>query len=56
MVNHRMTYAENKKELIIPIVCCLLLTSVVSAIVLAFVNPTGFKKLEQKEPEKVEQE
>ena len=55
MVMHRMTYAENKKDLIIPIVCCLLLTSVVSAVVLAFVNPTGFKKIEKKEPELIEQ-
>ena len=54
MVNHRMTYAENKKDLIIPIICSLLLTSIVTAIVLALVNPTGFKKLEKKEPETVE--
>jgi len=51
MVAHRLTYAENKKEFIIPIVCCLLLTSIVSAIVLALVNPTGFKKIEEKKVE-----
>ena len=51
MVAHRLTYAENKKEFIIPIICCLLLTSIVSAIVLALVNPTGFKKIEEKKVE-----
>ena len=55
MVIHRMTYAESKKELIIPIVCCVLLTSIVSAIVLAFVNPTGFKKVDKKPEEVIEQ-
>ena len=56
MINHRMTYAENKRDLIIPIVCCLLLSSVVSAVVLALVNPTGFKKLDTKPVEVVEKQ
>ena len=51
MVAHRLTYAESKKDLIIPIVCCLLLSSVVSAVVLALVNPTGFKKVEENKAE-----
>lgn len=51
MTAHRMAYAENKKDLIIPILCSLLLTSFVSAIVLTLVNPTGFKKVEEKKIE-----
>ena len=54
MVVHRMTYAENKKDLIIPIICCLLLTSVVSAAVLLFVNPSGYKKVAEQPVEVVE--
>ena len=53
MVIHRLTYAENKKDFIVPIVCCVLLTSLVSAIVLALVNPTGFKKVEEKKIEEI---
>lgn len=51
MTAHRMAYAENKKDLIIPILCSFLLTSFVSAIVLILVNPTGFKKIEEKKVE-----
>ena len=51
MTAHRMAYAENKKDLIIPILCSLLLTSFVSAIVLILVNPTGFKKVEENKVE-----
>ena len=51
MTTHRMAYAENKKDLLIPIICSVLLTSLVSAIVLILVNPTGFKKIEENKKE-----
>ena len=51
MTAHRMAYAENKKDLLIPILCSILLTSFVSAIVLVLVNPTGFKKVEENKAE-----